>query len=746
MNKLTLILILFPFIGLAQLSLEQESKIESIKQTIETAEHDSIIVKSWKAWDNIIYAYDIELDLALNQKIDSLCSQNLETDLNEEEKMFFKNAKSTALNVIGIIYKSQGDYPKAIEYQNSSLKIKEEIGDKKGIGISLNNLANIYKELGEFDIAIEYNEQSLKIREEIDDKTGIAASLNNLGIIYKERGDYVKAIDHYTRSLKIYEEAENKRGVAYSLFNIGNIYYYQGDVEKALDYYNQSLEINQEIPDQNGIATSLLSIGNVYQDDGDFEKALDFYHRCLEINKEINDKRSIANTLNNIGAIHRELGDYDKAIDYYNQSINIKEETGDKKGMAISFNGLAAVYKKKGDFQKASQYSKKALLLMEGIGSVVEIRDIAMSLWESSKKVGDFKTSLEMHELYITMRDSIASIENQKEIIRQEYKYEYDKQSMSDSLEFVKQQELDELAYQGELDKEANQRYGLYGGLAFLFLLGTVVFRSYYRKKKDNIMITTQKEEVEEQKREIMDSITYAKRIQDAILPPTKLIKRLLPDSFVLYKPKDIVAGDFYWIEEVNETIIFAAADCTGHGVPGAMVSVVCHNAMNRSVREFGLLDPGKILDKTKELVIRTFEKSEKVVRDGMDVALCTLNGNNLNYAGANNPLWIIRNGEILETKATKQPVGKVDKSNPFVSHNIKVEKGDSIYIFSDGYVDQFGGERGKKFKPQAFRELLLSVQTQTMGKQKEIIDENFETWRGDIEQIDDVCVIGIKI
>jgi serine phosphatase RsbU (regulator of sigma subunit) len=176
------------------------------------------------------------------------------------------------------------------------------------------------------------------------------------------------------------------------------------------------------------------------------------------------------------------------------------------------------------------------------------------------------------------------------------------------------------------------------------------------------------------------------------------------------------------------------------------MVSVVCNNGLNRSVREYGLTDPGEILNKTREIVIAEFEKSEEEVKDGMDIALCSLEGNTLKYAGANNPLWIIRNGEIIETKADKQPIGKFEELLPYTTHIFELEKGDSIYIFSDGYVDQFGGEKGKKFKAKAFRELLLSIQGQLMENQKTIIDEAFENWRGDLEQIDDVCVIGVRI
>jgi serine phosphatase RsbU (regulator of sigma subunit) len=252
--------------------------------------------------------------------------------------------------------------------------------------------------------------------------------------------------------------------------------------------------------------------------------------------------------------------------------------------------------------------------------------------------------------------------------------------------------------------------------------------------------------ELKEKSDEILDSIAYAKRIQTAILPPEKMIKELLPNSFVLYMPKDVVAGDFYWMHKIDGKVFFAAADCTGHGVPGAMVSVICNNALNRAVNEFNKQTPAGILDQARDIVIQEFDKSEEDVKDGMDVALCSLVGKKLEYAGAHNPLWIIRNNEILEFKADKQPVGNFEMAKPFNNQSIDLEAGDVIYLFSDGYVDQFGGVRGKKFKPKQLRELFLSIHQNPLEEQATILEETIINWRGDIEQVDDICVIGIRV
>ncbi|CAN5750365.1 hypothetical protein BH11BAC7_BH11BAC7_26000 [soil metagenome] len=277
------------------------------------------------------------------------------------------------------------------------------------------------------------------------------------------------------------------------------------------------------------------------------------------------------------------------------------------------------------------------------------------------------------------------------------------------------------------------------------------------------IEINKQKELVEHQNKEILDSINYALRLQKAILPEKEHIEKALKESFVLFKPKDIVSGDFYWINEKPGEILIAAVDCTGHGVPGAIVSMVGSNNLDRCVGEFALRKPSDILDKLKELVVTTFESNDDEVKDGMDISLIALvpettrgNKSTLQYSGANNPLWIIRKGtlppapgedaNIFEIKADKQPIGKFDYGKPFTNHEVEVEKGDCVYIFTDGYADQFGGPLGKKFRYKTLKNLLLQIYQLPMSEQRTILDETFVNWKGELSQIDDVCVIGIRV
>jgi serine phosphatase RsbU (regulator of sigma subunit)/TPR repeat protein len=619
-------------------------------------------------------------------------------------------------------------------------------------------------------------------------KKSLASTLNNIGYNFTNQGNIPKALEYYHKSLKIQKEIGDKEGVASSLNNIGHIYGNQGDISKSLEFFNKSLKIQEKIGEKRGIALSLNNIGYLYNKKGDLPKALEYYHKSLIIQEEIDDKNGIATSLNNIGYIYKNQEDIPKTLEYFNKSLKLREEIGDKEGVSTCLNNIGDIMLAKGNVQEALIYSHRSLLIAQEIGYPEKIKQAATLLYEVYIKQGRGMMALEMYKLSITMRDSINNEATQKATIRQQTKYEFEKVQAVKDKEHEKQLEV-------EKEAKAKQKVITYATAGGLGLVGIFLFFVMNRLKvtrKQKTVIEQQKEVVEEAHQEIKDSITYAKRIQSAILPPAKLVKEYLKESFILYKPKDVVAGDFYWMETINwgesrmvsnekqnpllntpfsQLVLFAAADCTGHGVPGAMVSVVCNNALNRSVREHGLTKPGEILTKTREIVIQEFEKSEEEVKDGMDIALCSLEGNKLQYAGANNPLWIIRplrhsgsdpesgekeekivgqasndGFEIIETRANKQPIGQFDNPEPYTTHSFDLEKGDSIYIFSDGYVDQFGGEKGKKFKAKAFRELLLSIQNKEMEGQRKIIDNAFEEWRGSLEQIDDVCVIGVRV
>ena len=609
-------------------------------------------------------------------------------------------------------------------------------------------LANYYY-LNNPDEAFRNCKKAEKLSENIHFLKGEMDSYGWLGYLYEKKGNTPLALEYNHKSLDLTIKIKDKKSEATILNNIGLIYQNKQDYDLAMEYFFKSLDIRKEIDDKGGIALAYINIGHYYKNHDDINIGLEYFSKALKSYTELGDERGKSYAYNNIGIIYEKKNEFKTALEYYNKSLTIGEETQDINGIIYSLIQISSINIIQGDLITAEQNSLRSLQLAKEIGYVKEIKISAIKLLTIYEKMGKGMQALEMHKLYITMRDSLNNQATQKALAQQQAKYEYENQKAIDDLQYEKQIAL---------EKEAKSRqkvitYFIASGLALVVVFLVFVFNRLRITKQQKKTIENQKQivehqkaEVEEAHQEIQDSIAYAKRIQSAILPPIKLVKEYLKESFILYKPKDVVAGDFYWLEHKDNKVLFAAADCTGHGVPGAMVSVVCNNALNRSVREHGLIEPGEILTKTREIVIQEFEKSEEDVKDGMDIALCSLEGKKLKYAGAHNPLWIIRNGEIIETKANKQPIGQFDNPEPYTTYSFDLEQGDSIYIFSDGYVDQFGGEKGKKFKPRAFRELLLSIQSKPMDEQKTIIDEAFETWRDDLEQVDDVCVIGVRV
>lgn len=300
--------------------------------------------------------------------------------------------------------------------------------------------------------------------------------------------------------------------------------------------------------------------------------------------------------------------------------------------------------------------------------------------------------------------------------------------------------------------------YVIYGILIIAIIFAVSYFstqrvKAQNKRLEETVQLRTQeiekqKDEIAAKSEDILDSIVYAKRIQNTILPDKSLLQNSFNEHFVLYKPKDIVSGDFYWAKKVDNTIFWSAIDCTGHGVPGAFVSIVGNNGLLRSVNEFKAANPAAILNKLRDIVIESFESQDGDVKDGMDIALCSydISTNKIQFAGANNPCVIIRNGEVLETKADKQPIGSFTEAKPFTNHVLEVQKGDCIYLYTDGYVDQFGGVKNKKLKSRPFKNFLVDIHHLPMTEQHERLEVFFEEWRGENEQIDDVCIFGVKI
>jgi serine phosphatase RsbU (regulator of sigma subunit) len=614
---------------------------------------------------------------------------------------------------------------------------------------ALNNKGFYASRLGDTKAALYYFEKCLGVLIEIQDMSSAAHVSNNIASAYQALGNIDKAMDYFRVSIKLHQRGGDRRGMGSSIGNLAIIYADVGDTATAEKYYNVVLELYKESNERRGMGLMYLNLAKLETNRGNYEGARKLLYKGLKIHREINEANGIAGMILGLGKINYEEGNLDSSLIYFNESLDRYNEIGDKRGLYSTNMAIARVMKDKGETKLAEEHALKAASYADYTNMPDNIKEASEFLSEFYHEQDDYKKALEYHMKYVKMKDSVQSTELIMKVSYERSQFEYQKEKELSEAEH--EQELAQK--QSEKERQSIITYASLGGLLVVAILLYFVFSRLKVTRKQKRTIEWQKTMVEqahfkleEKNQEIIDSINYAKRIQTAILPPDKIVKRYLPNSFILYKPKDIVAGDFYWLEGRENGVFFAAADCTGHGVPGAMVSVICNNGLNRSVREFGLTDPGEILDKTREIVVKEFEKSEEEVKDGMDIALCTLQGKTLKYAGAHNPLWIVSNGELTEIKANKQPVGKFEPATHYDTHSIELKSGDTVYIFSDGYADQFGGDKGKKFKAKQLKDLILSIQDLSMDDQKQRLDESFENWRGKLEQLDDVCFIGVKV
>ena len=623
-----------------------------------------------------------------------------------------------------------------------------------------------YYELLEIDSAIAWGLKAVNLGKRQENKLVIVKCLIYCSTYYFRKADYKSQIEICLEALPIAEQIGRLQSQATITGNLGSAYTKLNKLDEAYKWLIKSLAIKEEIGNESTIAVALNNIAGIFQRKGEAKLAINFLQRSLKIRQTIGDSSKIARAHQNLGVGYLEIKDYQTAEEHLLIAHNYRIKSQDPSDKISTYYYMSWFYGNTKNYKKALEYGKIGFDEAKEHQNYGYIIDISQHLADIYYDLKDYKNACDYKTNAIKFTDSLITVEENIAIVELETKYETTKKEQEN--EILRQEaEIKDLELENSNAELKNQQIVIWSSsIGLLLLIGfaiSLINRNRIKQKANNLLaqkneeILIQKNEAEyqrelvaEKNEEITDSITYAQHIQTAILPPLSYMKEYLKEIFVLYKPKDIVAGDFYWLEEHDGYIYFSAADCTGHGVPGAMMSVMCSNALTKCVKEMGITEPAKILDETSNIIESRFERSEKLVMDGMDLALCKLDPKTLKmeYAGANNPLWIVRKSieEVEEIKADRQPIGTYETRVPFKNNKVQLNKGDSLYIFSDGYVDQFGGPKGKKFKSKPFKKLILSLQNHAIAEQLEHFDQAFESWRGETEQIDDVCVIGVKI
>jgi serine phosphatase RsbU (regulator of sigma subunit) len=499
----------------------------------------------------------------------------------------------------------------------------------------------------------------------------------------------------------------------------------------------------------------------------DYKTALSYFEKSLKLREELGDKRSIAMSYNSLGACNDRMNNLDKALELYDKCLALNTQINDKEGMGRALGNIGNLYLRRNNIAKAYELFNKAFQLANEIGYIPLKRDAAFSLYKVCKLKGDDQKALSFHELYIEIKDKLASEENKKALISSEFKLAYEKKEQTLKLEQEKKEiihQQEALRKQSDLNKQKAITYGFMAGFVLLIALVVLVFRNLKQSKLANAIISEQKLVVENKnmlieakQKEIVDSINYAKRIQYTLLAHTDFLNQNLPEHFIYFNPKDIVSGDFYWATKVvrsnnRELVYLAVCDSTGHGVPGAFMSLLNISFLNEAINEKEIIEPNLVFEHVRKRLIENISKEGQ--KDGFDgVLLClehdgsdTNNTLKLSYAAANNSPVIVRGNDLIQLQNDRMPVGMGEKMDMFNLYQTELRKNDMLYVFTDGFADQFGGEKGKKFKYKQLTEKLQNIAFQSVQEQNERLQSIFENWRGKLEQVDDVCIIGIRL
>lgn len=625
------------------------------------------------------------------------------------------------------------------ETKNDSLKV-----------VYYDDLCEAYNGI-HYDSSVYYGKKGLTIARKLKNAVLIENCLNSMAGVHFQAGKFPKSIQALLKCLKIAEENHHQTVIEQTLSNLAVVYHNIKDYDKALEYYKRVLAYTEQKPHNDAtLSLQLSNIGMLYKDKGNFSLAMQTMEKSLEHARVSGDSSTLARALNNVAELYGIENQPEKSKRYYLMAYRIQEKLGNARGIFITSSNLAGVYNDNQKYDSALYFGNIALdkaKMFNGPHYYKTIYNVLASIY---KHKNDHKKALEYYQLFEAYKDSIFNEENSRIISDLKTQYEVDKTTAELNARAAAEKEKAEAIRQEEERRSTMVVAFISGILLLVCVFSFFLYKRFALTKKQKQIIETQKIRVEEKNREITDSINYAQRLQNAILAKESEIKKVFPDFFLLYLPKDIVAGDFYFFDVTDTHAFYAAADCTGHGVPGAMVSVICSNALSQSINEFRITEPGKILDRAREIILETFKKSGEHVKDGMDISLLAkdLRTGHYTWAGANNSLFVYDalQDNTYEVKADKQPVGYTENPQPFITHALQLNKSDCVFMYTDGFHDQFGGEKGKKLKKINFYHELKAGAKEEPAEIKKRIHQVFNQWKGNHPQLDDVCVIGIKV
>lgn len=775
--KILLILATYSSIGQAQVP---NAQLDSLKHNLIAAKSDTLRVNLHLALGD--YYSKTQSDTALSHYI--LALEHLDRVPPKKREGRYSVLKANALRSMGTLFRSQGRYGEAIEAFERAIVEDKSTGNSVGLSLTYNRLGNVYANQGEYDRAIEYYLLALRIHEGLDDLIKVSDCYSNIGVMYQNKKLYPEALDHFTRSLEIFESS-----------------FTATDSAQIISY-------------KTGLSFRYNNIGVVYWYMDDYDRAIEYYYKSLALKEEVGDKGAAAQTLNNIAIVYCNRGNFALGIEYFQKSLDVKQELGDRRGMAMVNGNISNLYVMLADsaathkerivhLRNAIKFGEISHQLAVEIGSKSAENEAATYLQSAYRMLGDLSKALYYADIVIATQSDIFSSARAEALAQLTTRYETEK----------KQLQIERMGKEKELDEQIinRQRTVIYAGVYGLLLAGlflVVLFRLYRQKHRANVMLALKNEEINQQKEEILaqrdeietqrdreqhqkrqieelyrialerknslelqqeqiqDSIEYSRFIQRALLPDLSDLSKktgCIDSHFLLYRPKDMVSGDFYWYTIVGSWLVITVADCTGHGVPGALMSMMGITFLNQTVRRHEEVNPAQILNELRAGVIDAFRQTGQrgSQSDGLEMSLAAIHieSKQCLWAGANSPLWIIRqnptnhsNSDGLEIlKPDPMPVSSHLRMASFTLKQTQLYAGDSIYMFTDGFGDQFGGEGRKKFNMNnGFQKLVVQISSLPLAQQSLALEKAFDEWVHSkglaVEQTDDVTVLGLRI
>lgn len=782
----TILLFLFS----AGISAGQSHKIDSLRKALPLAKDDTA-----RAGLMLSLASDLE---TINPDSSLLLSKQA---LDLSYKNNWHKGIIGSLYDIGVFQYVKGDLNGALQSEDSALAFCTRTNDKLRLNSIYNMLGNITSDQDKYAQGLDYYFKALAIDSTVTKKS-VADLYNNIGLDYQDIGNYVKAEEYYFKALREYEATNNQEGIGTISNNLGNLYDLRNEYDKGLVSKEKSMHIDSIAGNLENLEFDYQNIGHSYLMKKNEALSLTYSYRSLELAHKLNIVAQIYVSYSNIAdafidvyftdslrnEISYEVNGHtvtvkrsdmlDSVLFNEKRSIYFANKAGNRATLITAYKDIADIYRHKKDIKTGLAFYKRAYDLADSIGLLQEKMEESQAYGHALAEAGDYKQAYLYINNSLALKDSLYGEQKQKAIGNIEAQYDFDTKILEQKKENEKEKAV-------AAEQEKRQTFVIVGvsiGLLIVLVFLFILFKRFKVTDRQKKIIEEQKKDVDaaygelnnahaelqEKDKDITDSIAYARKIQSAILPSEEILKEQLNDCFVLYKPRDVVSGDFYWSHTIGDKSIFAVVDCTGHGVPGAFMSMIGNSLLNQVVIENKITTSDGILEQMREnLVKQTQQKGqESLSRDGMDMSVCVWDRkkNTIQYSGANNPLYLLRKNvnatiqdnpklrphgtDLLEILPDKQPIGyqegKMDSA--FTSYTIEVQSGDLIYIASDGYQDQFGGEKNKKFTSRAFRDLLVSLIDKPIDMQKQILNGTIETWKGTYAQTDDICVMGLKI